>query len=299
MPDTCQYRIGVAGWSYPDWDGRVYPAKAADKLRYVAGFVDMIEIDNTFYSIPRPAVVESWNRRTCDLPDFRFAAKLNQRFTHEAGFNTGDIDAFNAAMRPLSESGRLEHLLAQFRWDFTDSQDSRDRLCRINDGFHDTARTLTLELRHNSWEQPSAQGFLAALGIGLANLDYPLADNSFTMQVCTLSDHAYLRLHGRNKAAWFDSKAGRDETYNYCYSDKEIKDISGRANAIGSKTKTLTIVANNHYKGKAMLNALELKNSLTGKQVDASPELVHTYPRLRRIASNPPPPKARQGDLGL
>ena len=60
----------------------------------------------------------------------------------------------------------------------------------------------------------------------MANLDYPLAKNSFAMRETGIGEHAYLRLHGRNAAAWFDRKAGRDETYNYCYSEDELDEDS-------------------------------------------------------------------------
>ena len=45
-------RIGVAGWDYPDWVGTVYPArvrKGFDKLAYLTRFVDLVEINTSFY----------------------------------------------------------------------------------------------------------------------------------------------------------------------------------------------------------------------------------------------------------
>ena len=48
-------RIGLAGWSYPDWKGRVYPPKLPrgfDPLQYLSGYFDSIEVDSTFYRTP-------------------------------------------------------------------------------------------------------------------------------------------------------------------------------------------------------------------------------------------------------
>ena len=54
--DTAHHiRIGPAGWSYPDWEGQVYPKpkpRGFDPLRYLAQYFDTIEINSTFYRIP-------------------------------------------------------------------------------------------------------------------------------------------------------------------------------------------------------------------------------------------------------
>lgn len=82
-------------------------------------------------------------------------------------------------MAPLTESGRFKHLLAQFRYDFADSTVNRDLLQRIAGGFD-----LVVEVRHKSWEDPVALGFLEGLNVGVCNLDYPTSTNSFNLQEC-------------------------------------------------------------------------------------------------------------------
>ena len=57
--------MGVAGWDYEDWNGVVYPAGAGrwmDRLAWISRFVDMVEINSTFYRPARPQVAESWER---------------------------------------------------------------------------------------------------------------------------------------------------------------------------------------------------------------------------------------------
>jgi uncharacterized protein YecE (DUF72 family) len=107
--------------------------------------------------------------------------------------------------------------------------------------------------------------------------------DSFSLRLCTAGEHAYFRLHGRNAKAWF-SKSGRDETYNYLYPDREIADIVKRALALAKMSKTLTLVANNHYQGKEMVNALQLKAMLSGARVAVPPPLAAKYPELAEIA---------------
>lgn len=273
----------MAGWSYPDWKGFVYPARVGDPLRYIAGFVDVMEVNSSFYRPPSLSTVASWVERTADLPEFYFTAKLHQDVTHRGEIAPEMVRAFHEGFAPLVQAGRLRHLLAQFKWDFTDAPPTRAYLLRLNAAFGDLAN-LALELRHNSWQAPDALEFLNQMGVTVANLDYPLARNSFNLQCCRVGRHAYLRLHGRNAAAWFDKGAGRDQTYNYLYNRQEIEGIRTRALALAKVSTSLTIVANNHYQGKEVVNAIEIRSLLRGEKVKAPEGLVAKYPELRDYA---------------
>ena len=132
---------------------------------------------------------------------------------------SGSVQAVRTGFEPLLQAGRLTHLLAQFPWTFQDSPEARDRIAHIRDSFSDLTN-VTVEVRHVSWQEPEAMDHLASLGVTVANLDYPLAKSSFSLRHCTVGDHAYLRLHGRNAKAWFSRGAGRDETYNYRYNNE-------------------------------------------------------------------------------
>jgi len=275
--------VGVAGWSYPDWKGYVYPAGVGDELRFVAGFLDMVEINSSFYRPPAAKTVASWVERTADLPGFFFSAKLHQDVTHKGVVDSGMVRAFHEGFAPMMTAGALKHLLAQFKWDFSDSPPARSHLTRVKESFGDMTH-LTLELRHNSWQAPGALAFLTGLGVTVANLDYPLAHNSFSLPLCTVGSHAYLRLHGRNSKAWFSKGAGRDETYNYLYNKQEVEGIASRAADLAKMSASLTIVANNHYQGKEMANALQLKSLLSGRKVQAPAGLLGKYPELRECA---------------
>ena len=193
------------------------------------------------------------------------------------------VRAFHDGLAPLTDAGRLRHLLAQFPYDFRDTPETRARLARIREQFGDVSH-VTLELRHRSWQSPEAIEFLRSLDVTVANLDYPTGRDSFNLPHCDVGAHAYLRLHGRNRHAWFSREAGRDETYNYLYSGSEIDAIVQRAVRIASMSKSLTLIANNHYQGKEAVNALELKAKLSGDRVAVPPMLLQRYPHLERIA---------------
>ena len=268
---------GVAGWSYPDWEGYVYTPEIKDRLRFLAGYLDMIEINSTFYRPPDARTVAAWVERTEDLPGFFFTAKLHQDVTHRGVIEPATVAAFHEGFKPMVQRDGLRHLLAQFRYDFADTPATRGHLERIASSFGDITN-LTLELRHNSWQAPAALEFLAGLGVSVAHLDYPTARDSFNLRVCRVGEHAYFRLHGRNAKAWFSKDAGRDETYNYLYSDREVDDIVKRAAEIGRMSKTLTLVANNHYQGKEVVNILQIKSRLTGRKAPVPPKLLERYP---------------------
>lgn len=275
--------VGVAGWSYPDWNGYVYPARVGDKLRFLSRYVDMIEINSTFYRPPDARTAASWRDRTSDLPGFFFTAKLHQDITHNGILEPAMIRAFREGLEPLAEAGRLRHLLAQFPWSFSDTPPARKLMQGICGAFG-TISHVTFELRHDSWQAGPALDFVGGIGAGIANLDYPMARHSFHVQQCLVGPHAYLRLHGRNAAAWFDRTAGRDETYNYLYAPGEIDAIAARAADLARQSATLTVVANNHYQGKEVVAALQIKSRLTGQPVRV-PELLRLrYPQLADCA---------------
>ena len=74
--------VGTSGFSYAEWKGPFYPAdlSASGMLAYYAERLPAVEINNTFYRLPRRSVLEGW---AAQVPDgFRFAVKASQRITH-------------------------------------------------------------------------------------------------------------------------------------------------------------------------------------------------------------------------
>ena len=279
-----QIYIGIAGWSYPDWNGIVYTNSKIDKLEYVSGFVDCLEINSTFYRPPFEKTTKSWLEKTSKHRDFFFTAKLHRSFTHEGKIDAEIVKYFHTGFAPFLEAGMLRHILVQFKYDFDDTNRNRQHLAEIVKNFSG-AFNLAVEIRHKSWQMPNALRFLEGLGVSVCNLDYPTTWNSFDMQQCTVGQNGYFRMHGRNAEKWF-SKAGRDETYNYYYNEKELTQIKDRVNELAREFRTLTVITNNHYKGAELANALELKCLLTGEKQYVPDGLLKAYPSLAKIALN-------------
>ena len=281
---TCPIHIGIAGWSYEDWQDIVYTDRKIDQLRYISRFVDCIEINNTFYRPPLAKTTQSWLQKTSEKPEFFFTAKLHRDITHQGKLDPVIIDQFHTGFAPMLEEGKLKALLVQFRYDFNDNNANRQYLYRIVENFCE-AFNLAVELRHNSWEKADALEFLDKLGVSVCNLDYPVGSTSFNLQHCTVGRNGYFRMHGRNAAKWF-SKAGRDQTYNYYYNKDELEQIKQRVDELTKTFETLTVIANNHYRGAELANAIELKCLLTGRKQNVPEGLLRTYPQMAKIASN-------------
>jgi uncharacterized protein YecE (DUF72 family) len=277
--------IGIAGWSYPDWQGIVFESAKTDHLEFISRFVDCIEINNTFYRPPEEKNSVSWLKKTSAKKDFFFTAKLHRDITHEGKFEPEMVKQFHAGFEPLLKEGKLRKLLVQFKYDFDDTKEHREYLEKIIKSFSDVF-DLAIELRHKSWEEPEALEFLEQRGVTVCNLDYPTTWNSFNLQNCTVGKNGYFRLHGRNFEKWFDKEAGKDETYNYYYNEKELGQIKKRTEELSKVYDYLIVIANNHYRGAELANALELKCLLTGRKQEAPEKLLQTYPQLGRIASN-------------
>jgi len=296
-------RIGSAGWSYADWDGIVYPARrdrSFDCLASLAGFLDCIEINSSFYRIPSPDASGSWAERVAPLHQFTFTAKLWRGFTHDVPGARGEEAKtaerdFREAMMPLRDAGRLGAILVQFPYSFHDLPENRTRLAEILDRFGDFG--LVVEVRHSSWLSGDFLDTLREKGITFCNVDQPDLSSNIPPTAHVTGKTAYVRLHGRNAGAWFEEGAGRDRRYDYLYSTEELSGWAERITAMAAGgARDVFVIANNHFRGQGIANALELKAMLTGSKVTAPAGVIRTYPALKALAIEAPdvPPTKRR-----
>ncbi len=281
-----KYHVGTAGWSYEDWEGIVYPVtkgRGFHALPYLAGYIDIVEVNSTFYRPADPALVRSWLRKIEPFPDFLLALKLHQAFTHaRSGYSRQEVDAFRAAADILHLRSRLAALLVQFPWSFRNTPENSEYLARLLAVF--SGYPLAVEVRHASWDTPAFYGALRGAKAAFCNIDQPLfADSIAPAAVATDPGFAYVRLHGRNRENWFREGAGRDARYDYLYAADELEDWVARIKELGTKSGKVYVVTNNHYQGQAMANALQIRNMISGEKVDVPEPLLEKYPVLREI----------------
>jgi len=140
--------LGTQGWSYPSWVGPFYPAgtQPAGYLEHYVTHFNTVELDTTFYAVPRASTVAGWRERT--PAGFRFAAKFPQKITHEKGLTDCREDAryFVEAMSALDQ--KLGPLLLQMppSWPAGQMETLVTFLSELPPGFR-----YALEVRHRSW----------------------------------------------------------------------------------------------------------------------------------------------------
>lgn len=276
MNETTKIRVGPAGWSYKDWEGVVYPPHGSkfDPLGYLARYFDTIEINSPFYRIPPPTHAKSWVKRVASNENFRFTTKIFRGFTHETGpLADADAKAFRNYLDPLMDAGRLGAILMQFPWSFKNTPESRAKLVELFEAFKDYPKSL--EVRHATFQEPELYAFLDDHDVGWVNVDQPLFHDSVKPADTVTGPVAYARLHGRNYEKWF-AHGESWERYNYLYSAQELEPWVERIEHMATSKDTY-VITNNHFRGQAILNAGDLKESL-GQDATLPPQLKEAYP---------------------
>ena len=275
-------RVGPAGWSYPDSPGRVYPADVPTKfdvLAFTASYFDTIEINASFYA-PQPVRnYASWARRVAKNENFKFTAKLWQRFTHQSKveWTADEVRQVIEGLQVLRDANRLGAVLAQFPWSFKPTQEGLARLSRLAEDF--AGWPVVVELRHGAWAHHEHAVLLKKLGLGFCNIDQPVIGESLGPTAGVTSDVGYVRFHGRRYDRWFEDNEDAAQRYDYLYTAEELQPWVERIRRIAGAegVKEVYVVSNNHFEGKGPANALMIRSMLEGKKVNAPPVLFETY----------------------
>ncbi len=235
--------IGCSGWNYRDWRGTFYPEREPQRrwLECYAERFDTVEINNTFYRLPRREAVEGWTRQTPE--DFTFAVKASRYLTHIKRLtDLGEgIRRFYAPLAPMIEAGKLGPVLWQLPANFhRDDARLEGWLQALPPGMH------TIEFRHESWFAEPVMAALRAHGVALTIGDHP--DRPFQSQEATAS-WRFVRFHYGARG-----RAGN-------YSATEIETWARRISQWRRET-TVYAYFNNDWRGFAPANALLLARRL-------------------------------------
>ena len=178
--------VGTSGWSYKEWKGSFYPADLStdDMLRYYAGRLPTVEINNSFYRIPKDKVLLDWADQT--PAGFRFVLKASRRITHINRLTDQD-DTLGYFLRTVNVLGeKLGPTL------FLCPPSLKKDMTRLNDFLVQVPRTwrAALEFRHDSWFDDEVYDALRAHDIALVAVE---EDEGATPLVPTAT-WGYLRL---------------------------------------------------------------------------------------------------------
>jgi uncharacterized protein YecE (DUF72 family) len=189
------FHVGTSGYSYKEWKGSFYPEKlpAKEMLGYYAQRFRTVEINNTFYRMPEPSVLEAWANQ---VPGhFRFVLKAPQDITHRKRLkDAGELVAALVASTAVLKE-RLGPLLFQLPPNFgKDVPRLRDFLALVPKGTR-----VAFEFRHAAWFDDEVFGLLRDRGAALCVAD---ADDDLEVPFVATADWGYLRL----RRAAYDAK---------------------------------------------------------------------------------------------
>jgi uncharacterized protein YecE (DUF72 family) len=141
--------VGTSGYAYKPWKGSFYPEKLPDKemLQFYASQLSTVEINFTFYQMPKESLLQGW---AAAVPDgFQFALKANQKITHVARLRNCEstLKRFLEVATVLQEQNKLGPILVQLPPNFKfDAAQLAEFLAMRPAAFR-----FAFEVRHKSW----------------------------------------------------------------------------------------------------------------------------------------------------
>lgn len=196
-------RAGTSGFAFKEWKGSFYPKGLKDDgmLGFYAGKFPTVEINNTFYRLPKQDVLENWAAQV--QAPFSFAIKASQRITHFARLKPEAASAVEFLLKNTAALGeRLGPILFQLP---PNLQKDVPRLQAFLD-LLPSDRRYTIEFRHESWFSDDTYDVLRSRDIPLCIIEQP----DFASPVVATASWGYLRLHRFDyDAALHDSWAKR------------------------------------------------------------------------------------------
>ncbi len=297
-------RVGTASWTDPTllksgW----YPKGANDaesRLRFYATQFPLVEVDATYYYLPREEQAGLWVDRT--PPDFVFNIKAfslltghptrrkalpedlldevapehrdKQRFyaSHLSADGQAEVwRRFRDALLPLDSAGKLGAVLLQFPEWHVPSRANRDYLLLAKQKL--AGYRVCVEFRNRAWLATDADrdrtlGFLREHGLALVCLDMPQGFRSSMPPVAEVTDPALsvVRFHGRDPEAW--QKKTVSERFRYLYTEDELREWVPRVEHLAEQAAQVHLLMNNCYSDYAVTNARQLA-ALLDREPDA------------------------------
>jgi len=238
-------RVGCSGWNYAHWrHGVVYPPRlpASRWLEHYATLFDTVEVNSTFYRLPRESAVANWVRQS--PPGFLFAVKGSRYLTHVkrlTGMGAG-LDLFYERIRPLVESPKLGPVLWQLPPTFRrDDERLAAALEALPPGRH------CVEFRHPSWFADDVYALLRGHGVALVIGHRPEVE-SFQAHELT-ADFTFVRFH-------YGARGRRGN-----YSERELEEWARRIEAWREAVDVYAYF-NNDWEGFAVRNGLWMRRRL-------------------------------------
>lgn len=184
-----ELHTGTSGYSYKEWKGSFYPEDLsnAEMLSYYGERLGAVEINNTFYRLPKASVLENWAEQVPD--SFLFSIKASRKITHFARLKETAAEPTEYLLSTVKTLGsRLGVVLFQLPPNF---KKDLERLAAFLDTLDD-ATPAAFEFRHDSWKDEEVHSLLQERGVALVCADTEDSDDD--EPVVTTTSWGYLRL---------------------------------------------------------------------------------------------------------
>jgi len=232
--------IGTSGWNYEHWKEIFYPPDCPKSkwLEFYAQHYGTVELNASFYRLPKPQTFENWRTKTPD--NFLWAVKANKYITHIKKIQDVEepLERFFGSVELLKE--KLGPILFQLPPSLSFDEAILSRFCDQLKGNH----LYALEVRHSSWTKRRVIDILRDYNIALCISDtagrYPYIEEN-------TASFSYIRLHGSKKL--YASEYTEEELHVFA---KKIRDWS----------RETYLYFDNDYGGYAIKNAKRLKEIL-------------------------------------
>lgn len=287
--------IGTCSWTEPTLirSGRFYPASAKSaeaRLQFYASQFRLVEVDSTYYAMPREETARLWAQRTgnnfiFDIKTFRLftmhptplialprdiRAALPPEMSQKKSIYQRDLPReltdelwtrFERALLPLDSAGKLGTVLFQFPPWFYPGDEQREYIQSCKERLRQYQ--IAVEFRHNSWvnekNKESTLKFLRDNDLPFVCVDEPQGFQSSVPPITeATADISLVRFHGRNRDMWEKQGISTADRFNYLYSEPELSEWVPRIRQLASTTTQTHVLFNNCYADKSVVNARQI-----------------------------------------
>lgn len=234
--------IGTSGWHYKHWVGTFYPARtpASKMLAFYCKHFETVELNNTFYSLPKPAGLERWHDSSPEK--FCFAAKGSRFITHMKKLK----DPASALVKYFDAIDCLREKLGPILFQLPPGWNFDEERFAIFLNALPKHHRYAFEFRNETWNSTAAYELLARHKAAYCIFD--LAGFQSPMEIT--ADITYVRLHG---------PGGK---YQGSYSEEALRGWAKQIQAWSRTLKAIYVYFDNDDSGYAAHNALRLKELL-------------------------------------
>lgn len=230
--------IGCSGWNYKEWSGKFYPEKLTQNkwLEYYASRFNTVEVNNTFYRLPKESTLKKWEAQV--PADFNFSLKGSRYITQMKKLKDPEESLKKFEMVVSAMKKKLSCILWQLPPNFHRNDEGLIGFCKAVE----PENRNVIEFRHESWFHPEVYEILERYKIHFCSISSPKLPGDMIVT----GGLGYVRFHGVGK-----------DWYNYYYSKRELREWQDKIK--NSRAKEVFIYFNNDVDANAPKNAKELQ----------------------------------------